>query len=87
MPVEEVPPTGVTECGSALGRAHDVREQHGSQDAVRFRSRAGAWEKLLDLSKHGLGVAHVGEIILPPEFDVLRRWDVPGQVAAVPTRT
>src|SRR5205809_2767141 len=84
MPVEEVPPTGVTECGSALGRAHDVREQHGSQDAVRFRSRAGAWEKLLDLSKHGLGVAHVGEIILPPEFDVLRRWDVPGQVAAVP---
>jgi len=33
MPVEEVPPTGVTECGSALGLAHDVREQHGSQDA------------------------------------------------------
>jgi hypothetical protein len=37
MRTEEIAPRGVPQRGSALGRAHGVREQHGSEYAVRFR--------------------------------------------------
>ena len=47
--LEQLPPATVAEIGSELGRADDVREEHGGEDTVERRMGPDTGQELLDL--------------------------------------
>ena len=49
MSVKKVAPAMVAERGGFLGRADDVGEEHGGEDAVGLRRRARPGQERLDL--------------------------------------
>jgi hypothetical protein len=83
MRVEEGAPWTVGQCRGALGRAYDVGEEHGGEDAVDFRDRPHAGKELLGLAQHRLSVTHEEEVVLARQLHILRLPDVVGEVAAV----
>ena len=75
--------TPVAELGGALGRADDVGEQHGGEDALGLRRRlAHAGEELLDLVAAPVGVAAPGQWSSPGSSTKLGPRDVGGEIAA-----
>jgi hypothetical protein len=61
--VEQLAPSAVAHGGGAFGRADDVRDEHGRQDAFGERRGPGAGHELLDLGHDGVG-------LVPPELVV-----------------
>ena len=75
VPFEQGTPAGIAQLCGALGRAHDVGEQHGGEHAVADDWASHACEELLDL---------MGRLAVRRDLDVLRVRDVSRGVARVP---
>jgi hypothetical protein len=76
MLLEQLAPRAVAELRDALGRAHDVGEEHGRQQTIRLGPAAHAGEELLDLVEQCVGVAGPDEVVVARKLDVSRSRDL-----------
>src|SRR5262249_19147868 len=77
--LEELAPLAVAEpCGEG-GRADDVGEEQGGEDAVRLRRGADTGQELLHLTKQGIRFTSPRQGVRARELDQLRARDVLGQ--------
>lgn len=82
VPGQHVAPAPVTQLGSTRGRADDIGEQYGDQDAVRRRTLADAGrtladagKELLDLIQNRVLVPDPGKMVNAGKLDQLRVGD------------
>ena len=83
VPIEELTPLAVAQLPRTLGRAHDVREQHGGENAVRLLGLAHTRQELLDLVHDLVAAACRRDVVLACELDVACAGDAPGEEAGV----
>jgi hypothetical protein len=61
----QVEPPLITKPGGQIGRAHDVGEHHGGEDAILCRHRTSPGQEFLDLIKDRLSVDEGGYQSVP----------------------
>src|SRR4029450_487150 len=79
---QEAAPPRVAKPRGGFRGAHDVREHHCGQDAVRLGPVTHASEEFLDLAQNGLRVAHPWKMICARPLDDLRAANALGQVSS-----
>src|SRR5437667_937302 len=82
MVADEGAPSCIAQLNGPTGGLDHVREEHGRQDAGRFRAVAGASEEFLDLVQDGVGVADPCEMVDAGKLDESRARNALGEVAA-----
>src|ERR671922_2330082 len=81
--LQERAPLTVAQLGGAFGGSHDVREEHGRQDAVGVVHGPGSGEELLHLVDDGVDVAGPDQVLVAEQLDVLRSRDLLRDPAAL----
>ena len=82
MELEAIVPDPIAQRGRLLGGAHDVGEEHGSEEASRVSYVARPCQELLDLAWK-VGVARPWDVIGAGDLDVASTGNVFGQIAAM----